>query len=255
MNLHPQDCSKFTSNIPKSLCQTLVTPVTTTRENPKAFTGLPATDILILAELSDRELIDTCAVNKYVNDICNNESFWLNRLLNKYGNRLGSGKEIREKYFSPGTTWKEYYLWLSNLEEDIVSLVNIQIMHNREDLRLLYGVNINDPILVSNPGYFMDMNMGPAIPANPASVPLNQILAVRQNGVTTLRLLAGIINIYEKLNGPNPQLRTDIRNMIIPTDQLTPAQIALLRDPETVTRMNQETQLVDLILNYQPNHQ
>ncbi len=251
MNLHPQDCSKFTSNIPKSLCQTLATPVTRTKENPKAFTGLPATDILILAELSDRELIDTCTVNKYVNNICNNESFWLNRVLNKYSNRLGSGKEIREKYFSPGTTWKEYYLWLSNLEDDMFAVANVQIIHNREDLNILFGRDLDEPILVSNRGYFQNLNIGPANLINPAaaSLPLNQVLAVRYNGITTLRLLAGIVNLYEKINGPNPQLRTDIKNMIIPTNQLTPVQIAALGDPGTATRMNQETQLVMAILD------
>ncbi len=41
--------------------------------------------------------------------------------------------------------------------------------------------------------------------------------------------------------------------MIIPNNQLTPGQNAWLGDPAIANRMNQETQLVDSILNYQPN--
>lgn len=255
MNLHPQDCIKIQSNVYKSLCQTLSTPVTRGKDSPTAFTGLPATDIIILAELPDRDLIDVCAANKYANNICNNESFWLNKVLAKYGNKLGTGREIRERYFSPGTTWKEYYLWLSNLDEDFVSVAKIQIIHNRQDLDILYGGNLDKPIMVSNPNYFRNLNIGLANPALPESFSLNRALAVGMNGITTLRLLTGIINLYEKHNAPNPQFRTDVINMIIPTNQLTPIQVGELRDPGSITRLTQEQQLVDSILNYQPNHQ
>lgn len=47
------------------------------------FTGLKDTDFLILMQLDDAELASVCSINKYVKSLCENEIFWLNRILSK----------------------------------------------------------------------------------------------------------------------------------------------------------------------------
>jgi len=45
------------------------------------FTGYKDTDTLILMQMSDREIAAICSVNKYINSICENQYFWLNRMI------------------------------------------------------------------------------------------------------------------------------------------------------------------------------
>ena len=51
------------------------------------FTGNKDADRLILLNLdSDREILNICSLNKYGNELCN-ESFFMNRTLQKYPNK------------------------------------------------------------------------------------------------------------------------------------------------------------------------
>jgi hypothetical protein len=58
------------------------------------------TDLLILEKLNDRDLINICLANKSANKLCNNDDFWRNRFLQKWG------------YFdkSENRSWKNLYL-------------------------------------------------------------------------------------------------------------------------------------------------
>ena len=248
MNLHPQNCSLFSSLTTKSLCQTLSKPVKRTKQSPISFTGLPAADIIILNELSDTDLINVCASNKYLNHICNNESFWFNKVLNKYSSKLGSGKEIRDKYMLPGTTWKEYYLWLSNMENDVMSSIKILINYDREDLLILHKDILTKMFFVSNPKYFAGLNLGYSIPNAPNSTPINQMLAISQIGLANLRLLKNIIYLYEKNNGPDPNIASTIIDMIVPFNMLSEVQKDSIVQNEIVyqLRLNQEIGLTNI---------
>jgi len=117
MNPSNLNCSQVGSPQYRRLCQSLSLSPGKTGRLPSTLTGNPATDILILQQLPDKDLISVCAVDNYVNNLCNNESFWLNRTLERYGDQLGSGPEIREKYIPTGTSWKDYYIWLTGLLE------------------------------------------------------------------------------------------------------------------------------------------
>ena len=44
------------------------------------FTGIKDTDLMIMQQLTDYELSQVCQVNKYANSLCQNESFWFNRI-------------------------------------------------------------------------------------------------------------------------------------------------------------------------------
>lgn len=48
-----------------------------------SLTGVRDVDMEIILQLEDRELPAVCAVNKYVNSICQSDAFWYRRLINR----------------------------------------------------------------------------------------------------------------------------------------------------------------------------
>ena len=80
----------------------------------KVFTKIRDVDLKILQQLNDKELPLVCSVNKYVAELCNDENFWLTRLLNKEVYTL---EEIRD--FKGNFTYKEIYrhLFLNEYEQ------------------------------------------------------------------------------------------------------------------------------------------
>lgn len=68
------------------------------------LSGNKNTDLMILSELNDRDLLNTCLIkNKYINGLCNNDTFWRNRFV-KYFTLKSS------KYKPKNRTWKNHYL-------------------------------------------------------------------------------------------------------------------------------------------------
>ena len=65
----------------------------------RAFTGIKDVDMIILSHLDDRNLLTKCTLNKYVNQLCNDENFWRNRFLAR--------SSVRPNIT---TSWKRYYL-------------------------------------------------------------------------------------------------------------------------------------------------
>lgn len=61
------------------------------------------TDLIILSKLDDEDLFSTCLVNKAANKLCNNEDFWRNRFVSKYG-------EVAAKYKPENRSWRNHYL-------------------------------------------------------------------------------------------------------------------------------------------------
>ena len=50
----------------------------------KKFTGNKDIDYVILKSLDDRSLFTVCQANKYLRELCNNETFWKTRFMNKF---------------------------------------------------------------------------------------------------------------------------------------------------------------------------
>ena len=66
----------------------------------RSLTGQKDADLIILSNLDDRSLLSFCSTSQYGRTLCQNETFWRNRFLNKFG-----------KHFkSPNRTWKDFYL-------------------------------------------------------------------------------------------------------------------------------------------------
>lgn len=202
------DCKTLGSPTYRRLCQTLSLPPPQEGPFSRGLTGQRDTDLIILSKLSDEELINVCATNRQVNTWCNDHDFWKYRTINKFGNILG---EDIKQYIPEGTAWKDYYLWLSGMQNADKKLVHeLALFHNREDLLLLlddYIQNITTPagelplrISYTNnklQRFFKEGNLGPSDPANPWSTPLADVIDVRVIGTRSINALFGI---YVRVN-------------------------------------------------------
>ena len=68
------------------------------------FTGNKDVDKIILQNLSDEDMSNLCKTNIYMKNLCINldDSFWLERLTNRYGKHM---KNKKSKHMS----WKDFY--------------------------------------------------------------------------------------------------------------------------------------------------
>lgn len=88
-----------------------------------ALTGIKDVDMKIVNMLDDYELGKVCQANKYINnEICNSQTFWRNRVLNKFGPYLGDADFIRKNYMERNLeikydNWKDYYKYLMKVFE------------------------------------------------------------------------------------------------------------------------------------------
>ncbi len=65
--------------------------------------GQKDADLLVLESLDDRTLLNMCLVNKAYVNLCNNQPFWYNRYVQKFG-------EKGTKYKPADRSWKDNYL-------------------------------------------------------------------------------------------------------------------------------------------------
>lgn len=70
------------------------------------LTGNKNVDFKILNELDDKDLVNICQTNKLASDLCNDQTFWLNRIRIKFPDiplhSLHEGKKDR--------LWSQYYI-------------------------------------------------------------------------------------------------------------------------------------------------
>ena len=86
------------------------------------LTGIKDVDMKIVNMLDDYELGKVCQANKYINkEICNSQTFWRNRVLNKFGPYLGDADFIRKIYMERNLgyeDWEHYYKYLMKVFEE-----------------------------------------------------------------------------------------------------------------------------------------
>jgi len=68
-----------------------------------ALTGLKDLDLTIMMELNDRDLLSLCSTNKEIYNLCNNETFWRNRFIKRFGDAAAKYKPVDRK-------WKNHYM-------------------------------------------------------------------------------------------------------------------------------------------------
>ena len=88
------------------------------------LTGNKQTDFLVLQQLTDHELGKVCQVNKYVNSLCQDNNFWLNRIVYNFKNldhevynfkNLNHEEVSKMKDYLEFETFKELYQYLRNI--------------------------------------------------------------------------------------------------------------------------------------------
>lgn len=85
------------------------------------LTGYKDTDFIVLMQLNDRELGLVCQVNKYVNSLCNEPQFWLNRIMANFPQYPFTGEEIRKmKDYLGFSTIRELYVYLKSIPEKVI---------------------------------------------------------------------------------------------------------------------------------------
>ena len=77
------------------------------------LSGIKPVDAKIIDLLSDYELGKVCLANKYVNGICKDDNFWMNRTSRVFGPILGSIEEL--KTYKEDRNWKDFYQYLAIL--------------------------------------------------------------------------------------------------------------------------------------------
>lgn len=70
------------------------------------ITGNRNLDVMILNKLDDVDLVNTCQTNRAADQICQDQTFWLNRILTKFP-KLPI--DVLDKY-KGDRTWSEYYI-------------------------------------------------------------------------------------------------------------------------------------------------
>ena len=242
--LGSQDC-RINSPVYRKLCNSLFNePYNKETNRPRTYLGITENrdvDMMILEKLDDPELANVCSLNSHINSTCRDENFWMKRTMKKFGNILAFGAELqkagarpegraprydnseelnispeillRQNYIPEGTTWKEYYLWLSGMQQTNPEIVyQLSLLSGRADLRLILPPDFlrELPALVVRRGFLilqnvsdtmqeflMGSDLGPSDPSDPDSIPLRDILDFT---VLSHSELTKIMRIYAENN-------------------------------------------------------
>ena len=103
------------------------------------LTGQIDADLLILDILDDKSLINFCLVNKDANRLCSIDSFWINRLVRKYGQESFQFK-------SSERTWKQFYLSILKYWDDDIdkAMVNAAKAGDKDLLNFFISKGANN---------------------------------------------------------------------------------------------------------------
>jgi hypothetical protein len=91
------------------------------------LTGLRDPDLIILGKLSDGDLLSVRLTNKYANRLCNNEDFWRNRFIEKFGRE-------NMKYKAEKRSWKNFYLLIVKYSNDFILGLKNAVKEGYRDL-------------------------------------------------------------------------------------------------------------------------
>ena len=110
------------------------------------LTGIRDLDHIILNKLEDKDLVNMCLVSKDAKNICDDQTFWLNRILSRFP-KVSPEVFIRSK---GGLSWSEYYIYdLRNLIDSQPNEILIDgAKDGKEDwvmISLNEGANIHAP--------------------------------------------------------------------------------------------------------------
>lgn len=110
----------------------------------------------ILLNLDDKSLAQYCQTSKMANQICQDESFWINKVLRRFGHILGDIERIKqfkrnkEKKKEGGiNTWRNYYISLINNIENRYDDPDNSLSKYEDDLLIVEQINKNTNDLIN----------------------------------------------------------------------------------------------------------
>ncbi len=121
------------------------------RKYSKTLTEVKDIDLLILAELDDNDLFNICLVNKYANKLCQNEEFWKERFMKKFGS---TAQKHSSRFKFKNISWRNTYLkmvrdleFFSNQPWEIFNFIS----YNVKSDELKISSYINDQYIIKLP--------------------------------------------------------------------------------------------------------
>lgn len=156
----------------------------------------------------------TSPVEKDDNDLSTKEfGEKLDGLVKHHNNLM----KLASKVYALGKTQRLQYLDGSQVGRKELRTLSSQYVKELKSLKKNYtshgkkkrrkrreggSAGFKNPILVTDNmrNFFSQANLGPSEPGNPNSAPLNQVLAVGANGVTTRAIMTPLFNIYAHVN-------------------------------------------------------
>ena len=174
------------------------------------LTGIKDLDYKILNNLEDRDLVNVCQTSKKADEICNDQMFWLNRIMVKFP-YLDSEILNRYKY---GRSWSEYYindLRKVNMVDPDILLYRSARENGREDFVL---IALNNGADINYTGEFV----------NYTDTPL--LMAIRRGNYQVVKLLLD--------NGADPNISDNFGStpLISATHKNNYDMVKLLLDKE-----------------------
>jgi hypothetical protein len=153
-------------------------------KDERIFTGAKDTNLMILSNLDDSDLFNLCRTNKSIFKLCQNDSFWMNRLIEKYGSILKINPNLKHQEIK----WKELYFWIkTGLRDEFYDTIDIQNIEEDYLVPRILKENMKN--------FLIEANLGLTQLDNLNSLPLNFNLT-EIAGVTNYSNLVKIIRIY-----------------------------------------------------------
>ena len=108
----------------------------------KVLSGIKDVDLKILQGLEDTDFEKVCSINKYIRKLCNDETFWLNRFIEKKNVDMEEIREIKSE--NGNFTYKEiyWYYFIGNAYE--IGLIEAVKRNNMTLFRKLWESKPHD---------------------------------------------------------------------------------------------------------------
>lgn len=107
------------------------------------LTGQKNIDFSIIMHLEDHELAKVCIANKYVKSLCDDDTFWMNRTIQKFeiDEKLGTEPEWQSSFilrqikeYLLFKNWKEFYKWIKENDVNHRYYIVSMIYYMKEDI-------------------------------------------------------------------------------------------------------------------------
>ena len=110
----------------------------------KTLTGIKDVDLLIMSELSDKELGKFCQLNSYTKGLCKDDNFWRRRTLKRFTQILEEETLIKNKEAN-FTSWRDYYINLVDFMEKVYSYYPI---YREGDNFTIHSTSLPKPYII-----------------------------------------------------------------------------------------------------------